>query len=350
MPQTGVIILAHGSRGERGMVEVPETLRRLADGVKPLIPTEVEVIGAALQFNQPTLEEAAETLVGHGAQRIVVMPYFLFSGRHITEDIPQLMEKLKHRYPEVQFTMASTLNADKLLTGLIAKRIMACMPELLSVAQIDDTSSKAIEQQSLEMVAGLVPALRNMPEEEQAVVKRVVHASGDPQVAGLMKFSTSAIPDGLNALVVGRPIFTDVHMVSAGINRPLAEACGCSLYCALDETNGRPEGREQDTTRAAAAMHRLGKRLDGAIAAIGNAPTALLALLELIDNDGIKPALIVGMPVGFIQAKESKEELMKRHVPYITVVGNRGGSALAAATVNALLKMAVARNGRGRDD
>jgi precorrin-8X/cobalt-precorrin-8 methylmutase len=349
MSQTGVIILAHGSRGERGTVEVPETLRRLANGLKPLIPTEVEIVGAALQFNRPTLEEAVEILVGHGAQHIVVMPYFLFSGRHITEDIPRIIENLEHRYPGIQFTVTSTLGADELFTGLVAKRIVACMPGLSPGAQIADTSPQAIEQQSMEIVEGLVPALRNMPEEEQAVVKRVIHASGDPQVADLMKLSTSAIPDGLSALVEGSPIFTDVHMVSAGINRQLAKACGCSLYCAMDEINGQQKGRERDTTRAAAAMYRLGKRLNGAIAAIGNAPTALLALLVLIDNGGIKPALIVGMPVGFVRAKESKEELMKRDVPYITVVGTRGGSALAAATVNALLKMAVERNGHGWD-
>jgi precorrin-8X/cobalt-precorrin-8 methylmutase len=343
MPQTGIIILAHGSRGERGMVEVLETLRSLAEGVKLLIPTEVEVIGAALQFNQPTLEEAVETLAGHGAQRIIVMPYFLFSGRHITEDIPKLIEKLEHRYPEIQFTVASTLGADELFTGLVAKRIRECMPELSPGVQIADTSPQTIEQQSMKIAEGLVPALRNMPQEEQSIIKRIVHASGDPQVTDLLKLSTSAITDGLSALVAGRPIFTDVHMVSAGINRQLAETCGCSLNCALEEINGPPKGREQDTTRAAAAMYRLGKRLDGAIAAIGNAPTALLALLVLIDNDGIKPALIVGMPVGFVKAKDSKEELMKRDVPYITVVGTRGGSAMAAATVNALLKMAVER-------
>jgi precorrin-8X/cobalt-precorrin-8 methylmutase len=87
-------------------------------------------------------------------------------------------------------------------------------------------------------------------------------------------------------------------------------------------------------------MRHLGKRLNGAIVAIGNAPTALLALLELIDSNGVKPALVVGMPVGFVQAKESKDELMKRDIPYITIVGTRGGSAMAVATVNALLKIA----------
>ena len=111
----------------------------------------------------------------------------------------------------------------------------------------------------------------------------------------------------------------------------------------MDNTKGQEQAKGQNITRAATAMHRLGKRLNGAIVVIGNAPTALLALLELIDNDRIKPALIVGMPVGFVQAKESKEELMRRDISYITVVGTRGGSAMAVATVNVLLKMAVER-------
>ncbi|MFC1906982.1 precorrin-8X methylmutase, partial [Chloroflexota bacterium] len=98
----------------------------------------------------------------------------------------------------------------------------------------------------------------------------------------------------------------------------------------------------------AAAMRNLGERLNGAIVAIGNAPTALLALLDLVDHKGIKPDLVVGMPVGFVKAKESKDELKKGNVPHITVVGTRGGSAMAVAAVNALLKIAVERNGQDR--
>jgi len=348
MPQTGVIILAHGSRGERGMVEVPETLRRVTDGVKPLLPPGVEVIRAALQFNHPTLEEAVESLAVRGVHRIVIMPYFLFTGRHITEHIPQLIEKFKCLYPGKQFVVANPLGLDEHFIGHVAKRIEEAAPELSLSACITFPSPEAIEQQSLDIVGKLLPPLRNMSREEQAIVKRVVHASGDPQVAVLMKFSPSAIPDGLSAIAKGSPIFTDVQMVAVGINRPLAEACGCSLSCAMDEIRRLKQAKEQNITRAAAAMRHLGKRLNGAIVAIGNAPTALLALLDLVDHKEIRPALVVGMPVGFVQAKESKDELMKRNVPHITVVGTRGGSAMAVATVNALLKMAVERNGPGR--
>jgi len=268
------------------------------------------------------------------------MPYFLFPGRHITEHIPQLVERLESRYPEVQFIAANTLGNDELLIARVAKRIGEAAPELSL------TSPGSIEQQSMKIVEKLIPPAANLSKEEQLVVKRIVHASGDPQVAPLIRFSPSAVSSGLSAIAKGSPIFTDVRMVAAGINRHLAEACGCSLSCAMDETKGLKPAKEADITRAAATMRHLGTRLNRAIVAIGNAPTALLALLDLIDHKEIKPALVVGMPVGFVQAKEAKDELIKRSVPNITVVGTRGGSAMAVATVNALLKIAMERNKR----
>lgn len=339
MAKTGVIILVHGSRGEKGVVEVPAVLRRITEGVKPLLSKGVEVIGAALQFNQPSLEEAVESLIASAVTRIVVVPYFLFPGRHITEHVPQLIEQLKCRYPGVQFLVASTLGIDEFFVALVARRIKECVPELSPCFQVSGTHPDDIEQYSMTIVERLVPALRNMSRKEQTVVKRIVHASGDPQMAHLVRFSPSAIMSGINGILARSPILTDVRMVAAGINGDLVRTFGCPLGCALDEIS--PANlKESDITRTAAGIRRLCVRLNGALVAIGNAPTALLALLELIDNDGIKPALIVGMPVGFVQAEEAKEELMKRGVPYITIVGTRGGSAPAVATVNALLNLA----------
>jgi precorrin-8X/cobalt-precorrin-8 methylmutase len=331
MLPTGVIILCHGSRGERGALEVAETLRGLTEGVRPLLPAGVEVIGAALQFNRPTLEEAAESLVGRGVERIVIMPYFLFSGRHITEHIPEVLKKLEQTYRGRQFIMTDTLGNDGLLIARVAERIGEVVPD----TQPSLNSPKEIERQSMEIVERFLPPLK-ISADERMVIKHIVHAGGDTQLASLVRFSPSAVSRGLDAVAKGSPVFTDVRMVAAGINRHLAEACGCPVSCALDETEDLNPG----TTRAAAAMVNLGKRLNGAIVAIGNAPTALLALLDLVDNDGVSPALIVGMPVGFVQAKEAKNELMKHDIPYITVTGTRGGSALAVATVNALLQIA----------
>ena len=336
MPQTGVAILCHGSRGEQGALEVAETLRRLTEGVKPFLSPGVEVTGAALQFNHPTLEEAVESLVGRGVERIVIMPYFLFSGRHITEHVPELIEKLKGIYPGKQFIMATPLGLEEHFVTRVARRIEEVAPELSLNSRLSLNSPEEIERQSMEIVERLLPPALNISADERLIVKHIVHAGGDPQLASLVRFSPSAITSGLSAMAKGSPIFTDVRMVAAGINRRRAEACRCPVSCAMDES----EGLKPDRTRAAAAMRHLGKRLNGAIVAIGNAPTALMALLELVDNNRIKPALIVGMPVGFVQAKESKDELMKRDVPYIAIAGTRGGSALAVATVNALLKIA----------
>jgi precorrin-8X/cobalt-precorrin-8 methylmutase len=333
MLPTGVIILCHGSRGERGALEVAETLKRLTEGVKPFLSPGVEVIGAALQFNHPTLEEAAESLVGRGVERVVIMPYFLFSGRHITEDIPHLAEELSSRYRDKKFIVTKPLGSEEHFIVSVARRIGEAVPELNSRPSLN--SPQEIERQSMEIVERFLPPLK-ISADERMIMKHIVHAGGDPQLASLVRFSPSAVSRGLSAIVKGSPVFTDVRMVAAGINRHLAGACGCPISCALDETEGSNPG----TTRAAAAMVNLGKRLNGAVVAIGNAPTALLALLDLVDNDGVKPALIVGMPVGFVQAKEAKDELMKRAIPYITIAGTRGGSSLAVATVNALLKIA----------
>ncbi|MFC2050523.1 precorrin-8X methylmutase [Chloroflexota bacterium] len=343
MAQTGIIIICHGSRGERGDVEVAEVLKRITEGVKSLLPPGVEVIGAALQFNHPTLEEAVGSLAMREVKQIVIMPYFLFSGRHITEHIPQLVEKLKGIYPEKQFTIADPLGSEEYFIGSVAKRIEEAVPSLRQNVRISPSPPEAIEQQSMEIAEKFLLPSSNMSAEERSVTKRIVHASGDPQVASSIKFSPSAISSGLSAIAKGSPIFTDVRMVAAGVNDHLVEMCGCSITCAMDETRELTQTNEQDTTRAAASMRHLGTRLNGAIVTIGNAPTALLALLDLIDHEEIKPALVLGMPVGFVQAKESKDELMKRNIPYITVAGTRGGSAMATAAVNALLKIAAER-------
>ncbi len=344
MSQTGIIIICHGSRGEQGDVEVSKALRGITEGVKSLLPPGIEVTGAALQFNHPTLEEAVEYLAMRDVGHIVIMPYFLFSGRHITEHIPQLIEKLKHIYPKKQFIMSNPLGSEEHFVFSVVKRIEEVAPTLWPNVPISPISPKAIEQQSMEIVEKFLPPSPNMSAEERSVTKRVVHASGDPQVASLIKFSPSAIVSGLSAIAKGNPIFTDVRMVAVGINNRLVETCGCSISCALDETKGMEKAKEQNITQAAAAMRHLGTRLNSAIVAIGNAPTALLALLDLVDRKEIKPALVVGMPVGFVQARESKDELTKRDVPYITVTGTRGGSAMAVAVVNALLKIVVEKN------
>jgi precorrin-8X/cobalt-precorrin-8 methylmutase len=332
---TGIIILAHGSRGERGAVEVSHVLQRLVEGLKVLLPSDLEIIGASLQFNHPSMEEAVELLINLRVKSIIIAPYFLFPGTHLTEDIPHLIQSLKTRYPGRQFIATENLGLNEYFVEPLSRKIIDAFPDLLKHDEIASSSPESIELQSMEIIEKLLPD--GMDQDEKTIVKRIIHTSGDPGIAHLVKFSPKAIETGKQVLAKGCTIYTDVTMVSSGIRKNLADNLGCSVICALHKEDQVPISKTR--TRSASSVYNLKERLTGNIIAIGNAPTALIALLDMIDNENVKPALVIGMPVGFVMARESKSELMKRKVPFITITGTRGGSTLAAATINALLKM-----------
>lgn len=198
---------------------------------------------------------------------------------------------------------------------------------------------KNIEQESMAIIEKNIPTLSALPEREQAIIKRVVHTTGDFGIASLVKIHPQAIDSGLAAINRGCKIFTDVNMVLAGLNKNKAAKFGVQLTCRIHDPEIVEEAAQTGKTRAMLAMHRAG-HLTGDIVVIGNAPTALFTLCELIKSGVANPALVIGTPVGFVGASESKEELIKLEtVPYITVSGTRGGSTIAAAIVNALLYM-----------
>ncbi|BDG61562.1 precorrin-8X methylmutase [Caldinitratiruptor microaerophilus] len=202
-----------------------------------------------------------------------------------------------------------------------------------------------IERRSFEIIRGLVPDLSGTPEEQQVRV-RMVHAAGDPTIARDVHIHPRAVEAGVEALRSGAPIVTDVRMIAVGVSPGHCERLGVRVECMLDHPDVAARARAEGTTRAIAAVRLWGPRLDGAVVAIGNAPTALLALLDLVDAGVCRPALVVGTPVGFVNAAESKEELRRRDaVPSITVAGWRGGSTLAVAALNALLRLATGIHG-----
>jgi len=339
MRKIGIVILAHGSRGEKGMGEVVDSLGRLTRGVRAFLPDDVEVVGAALQFNHPDMNEAIDFLLSRGTDRVVIVPYFLFSGRHITEHIPEIIGGLKSVHPDKEFILADNLGLDEYFIDLMAQRILEAAPELALDGDEAPASPSGIERLSMTIIDKILPPM-SFSEEERTVVKRLVHTSGDRHIASLVRFHPGAITAAISAIRRGKPVFTDVRMVAVAINRRMTANFGCPVYCGLEELESAQSELEKESTRAAAAFKLLGKRLEGSIAVIGNAPTALHALLDLNRREKVTPALVIGMPVGFVQAKESKEALMKTDIPHISIAGTRGGSALAAATVNALLKMA----------
>ena len=178
--------------------------------------------------------------------------------------------------------------------------------------------------------------LSGLSPEEARVAVRVIHACGMVEVVRALRFSPGFASAARNALLAGRPILCDAKMVAHGITRPRLPAAN-EVVCTLDAP-GVPElARETGNTRSAAALHLWGDRLEGALVAIGNAPTALFHLLELLDAGAPRPAAVIGLPVGFVGAAESKQALAARHdVPWMIVEGRLGGSAMAVAAVNAL--------------
>ena len=173
---------------------------------------------------------------------------------------------------------------------------------------------------------------------EKDVVKRIIHTTGDPEILSSVLFHPHAARDGIKALRGGANVFTDVNMLKAGINAKTLNGFGGEIFCGVAEEEVVQFAKDEGITRSAAAMRIYGKRLNGAVIAIGNAPTALFEVLDLIEKGIAKPALIVGTPVGFVGAKESKELMIEKNpVPYITVIGTRGGSPIAACIVNALM-------------
>jgi precorrin-8X/cobalt-precorrin-8 methylmutase len=198
-----------------------------------------------------------------------------------------------------------------------------------------------IDRQSLNMVEASLPGSLRLSADEKFVVCRVVRAEGDPQISEAVRFSPGAVEGGVKALQTGARILTDVRMVEVGISKALLARQGVATDCRIDTQDVAERARQEQTTRSVSAIRELAPLMEGSVVAIGNAPTALLALLDLVAEGSARPALVIGMPVGFVACAESKEELQRSDLPFITVQGRRGGSSAAAATVNALLILAA---------
>jgi len=196
---------------------------------------------------------------------------------------------------------------------------------------------QAIEKKSMEIIESFLSGYSWSPP-EKAIVKRVIHTTGDPELVAALRFHPDGAASGLQALRAGRNLYTDVNMLKSGVNQGRLEKNGGEVFCAIKHPRVVEEARKHGITRAAAAMRLFGRELDGCVVAIGNAPTALFEVLNLIEQGIARPALIVGTPVGFVGAAESKAMLVEKSpVPYISLLGTRGGSPIAASIINALL-------------
>jgi precorrin-8X/cobalt-precorrin-8 methylmutase len=197
-----------------------------------------------------------------------------------------------------------------------------------------EKDAAAIYRRSFAVIRSEADLARFSPIEERVVV-RVIHACGMVEAAAEVVFSPSAAESAREALRAGAPVFCDARMVAEGVTRARLPAHN-DVICTLGEPSIPELAAKLGTTRTAAAIELWLPRLGGSVVAIGNAPTALFRLLEMIAAGAPRPAAIIGMPVGFIGASESKEALIDSGLPAIVVRGRKGGSAMAAAAVNAL--------------
>jgi precorrin-8X/cobalt-precorrin-8 methylmutase len=197
-----------------------------------------------------------------------------------------------------------------------------------------------IEEKSFEIIEKeMGNKLDCFTQHQLPIVKRVVHTTADFEYAELIEFSPDAVKIAQKSLIEGKSIYCDTSMIMAGINKRKTSKLGINLLNYVHDDDVRKKAKEKVTTRYMEGIEKAAKDDRIGIFAVGNAPTALFKLKELIDSGLRKPDLIIGVPVGFVGAAESKEILRKMDVPYITVIGRKGGSTVAAAIVNAVLKM-----------
>ena len=203
-----------------------------------------------------------------------------------------------------------------------------------------------IENKSFEIISEIIrieyPNAQILKEHE-SIVKRVIHTSADFEYLENLKFSEDVIIHAQNALKNGAVIITDTNMAKSGINKTPLSKLGGEVHCYIADEDEALEAKQRGVTRAIVSMEKAAKLERPLIFAIGNAPTALIALDEMIKKRSLKPELIIGVPVGFVNVVESKELIMHSGIPYIVAQGRKGGSNVAAAICNALIYSLVER-------
>ncbi len=201
-----------------------------------------------------------------------------------------------------------------------------------------------IEKKSFEIITSELGGRTFAPEIEP-IVKRVIHTSADFDYADNLVFTEGAVPRALEALKKGAHIVTDTTMAMSGINKRTLAALGGEVHCFIGDEDVAQQAKERGVTRSMISMEKAAAMEVPLIFAIGNAPTALISLCELMDRGAVSPELVIGVPVGFVNVVESKELVLEHEVPAIVARGRKGGSNVAAAIVNALLYQVRQREG-----
>lgn len=319
-----IILIGHGSpKKEANNIELVGRL--LHDAIHPRCDKNCVRI-AYLQFAEPELMTVIRKHIEDGAGKVIVHPFFLSSGIHVTKDIPDMIAEARSLYPEVEFIYSEPLGVHDKLVQVVLERIYAA----------NGMKPEEIEIKSFDIISEEDDFGNTLPE-HLPIIKRVIHATADFDFKKNLIFHPDAVKAGLGAIKSGKDILTDVEMVKTGINKKLLERWGGKVICNINSSEPQAEGR----TRAQIGIESALKGSNNiGIIAIGNAPTALLKTIELLSNSNSKELLVVGVPVGFVNALESKTLLSTQRFPFITNLSRKGGTPVAVAIVNALLKMA----------
>lgn len=330
----GFIVLGHGSK----VSETIGILENITDSLRKRLKIG-KVRYAALQFNEPDLPGVIANMSEDGVTDIVILPLFLVDGNHVREDIPGIIREERSKHPSINIRLANHIGADMRITDILVDRIIGLADSNNGEGASKLSEPEKIEEESFKIIEASVD-LSGLDSSRKAVVTRMLHASGDLSLADAIVISDGAIDSGIEALKEGRTIVTDVHMVATGVSRRLAALHDNEIICRVDDKTVAADAKMLGKTRSAVAMRSLAPRIDGGVIVIGNAPTALAELLKMVEEGVTRPALVIGTPVGFVGAAESKEALIRSGLSHVSIRGTRGGSALAVAAVNAMLKLA----------
>jgi precorrin-8X/cobalt-precorrin-8 methylmutase len=381
---TCLVVVGRGTSDPDANSEISKVTRMLEEGMG-FGTSFVCYSGTA----RPAVRDGLIAAAKLGHRRIVVFPYFLFDGV-LVKRIYAAADSLKKKYPALEVLKASYLGVhpdvadvfiERAMEGVEGRANMNCSlckyrvqivgfesqvgtPQsahhlqaqadaMAPVGEVAQRGWKAYEPHPIEKESfRIIESERdwsNVPASQRAVVQRLVHTSGDLDITESLYFSAGAVEAGIRSILRCRVVVTDVTMVESGIKRELKEQLGIRTWCGVHDRETEIIAREFNLTRSATGIRRAFELFgNNLILAIGDAPTALSEALRLVKEENWRPQLIVGLPVGFVGTRESKEELIRcLHVPRISNHGTRGGSPWASAVINALMIQAVAQLAEG---
>jgi precorrin-8X/cobalt-precorrin-8 methylmutase len=330
-----ILLLGHGS--PKKDANNLERVGKMLHGMMHAGCTEDCVKIAYLQFAEPGIMDAIKGCVEQGAKKVILHPFFLSAGQHVTKDIPGMIAVARDLYPDVKFIYTEPLGVHEKLAHIVLERISAA----------EDLAPQAIEKRSFDILSAEAD-LSSIPADRLPIVQRVIHATADFEFKNTLTFHPDAVACGLKAIKAGKDILTDVEMVKTGINKRWLSPWGGKVICSIQNTGAQgssePVAEGKILTRAERGIEAaLKENRNIGIIAIGNAPTALFKAIELLNSPAFSGGplpLVVGVPVGFVKAVESKALLAEQKFPFITALGRKGGTPAAVAIVNALLKIA----------